>query len=166
MTERTVKAKCSVCNSFKHTERNCQKKIYREEVMFSLLHSKKRPQFCMFDKNFLMRFIEKSSVFILLDDDKDFLYKTNSVEKKTKRRLVSQAQEIWKVHFKQNNTFQCGICLDSMLNEDKNTTNCGHSFCRRCYNEMIQKTLDDGRKTYVACPMCRQNIARTHIRVV
>jgi hypothetical protein len=52
----------------------------------------------------------------------------------------------------------CGICMEQNTRANTVTTCCGHSFCKACYDMMLNHTanLPDRRQRKVKCPMCRK----------
>ena len=48
------------------------------------------------------------------------------------------------------NNFECSICLEPI--KEKNTINCGHTFCNICIDKWTQKNKN--------CPICRKTLTK------
>ena len=48
--------------------------------------------------------------------------------------------------------FKCSICNEPF--ENATSTPCDHTFCRRCIEQWLEKTFDNG-----SCPTCRESVS-------
>ena len=63
-------------------------------------------------------------------------------------------------------TYECPICMNSVLEQETIITNCNHTFCDSCFQLFLQSrtTLDTPLSCHTppACPLCRESIHTIH----
>ena len=70
-----------------------------------------------------------------------------------KNELLEMAKELKK-------TWECPICIDTILPDNLEITNCGHSFCKTCLEDYKARARAQGAGNG-CCPTCRRKFAFT-----
>ena len=60
----------------------------------------------------------------------------------------------------------CPICMNSINTPNKVITNCNHTYCNSCFDQMVQHTRNRNDNVSIKCALCRSNISKCYKPIV